>query len=119
MHFGRRRESSRRNGEQLLDARVQLRGRRKQTVFLCSRLRRKAVRNFLLDHEDNGFKIFSILEQSQKNIRRDEVRQIANNSDPLGRLLHAGAAASGLWAEQRVEVNRENIAFDALYVGCE
>src|SRR5208283_946846 len=86
MHFRRGGKGSGRQGEKLLDAGVKLRGGGEQSVVAAAGFGGNAIGNLALHEDDDGLKVFRILEQAEKDVGGDVVGKVADD-------LH------GLWTE--------------------
>src|SRR5271168_4375477 len=117
MHLRRRGKRPRRQGEKFLDAGVELRGGRKQSIVAGAGLGRDAVRNLALYQDYDGLKIFRVVEQAQQNFGSDVVGKVADDLAWLGLELDAGTAQPRLGAEQGIEVDRENVSLDDFDTG--
>ena len=80
MHFGRRGKGAGREGEEFFDASVELGGGGEQTVVAAAGFGGDAIGNLALYQDDEGFKIFGVIEEAQQNIGSDVVRKIADHS---------------------------------------
>ena len=117
MHLGRWRKCSGRQGEEFFDAGIELRGGGKQSIIAAARPGGNTIGHFALHQDDDGLKVFGIVEQAQQNVRSDVVRKIADDLRRIGAELDAGTAQAGLGAEQGIEIDGENISFDDLDIG--
>src|SRR5437868_6634696 len=116
IHLGWRIEGAGRQGEQQLNLRIKLRCRGKQAVFPSARLGGETFGYLPLHHHYGDVEVLVELEHSKQNVRRNVIRQVADQVD-LGRGLHQSwSAHSRLRTEHRAEVNGEHIAFNDLHI---
>src|SRR6185312_4122126 len=85
-----------------------------QTVVANSGRGGDAVRNLLLHHDDNGFKIGMILKQVEQDVGGDEVGQVADQAGLFGHVDDARMVHSGTRAEHGAEVNGDYVALNNL-----
>ena len=117
MHFGRRGEGSGRQGEEFLDAGVELRGGGKKSVVAGAGLGGDAISYFALYQNDDGLKIFGVVEQAQQNFGGDVVRKIADDLHRLGRNSIPGRRRPGFGPNKESKSIGENVSLDDLDVG--
>ena len=116
--LGWRRECFWRQGEELLDAGVQLRGYREQAVVARAGWCGDAVGNLTLDHHDGAVDDWMRGEEVKQDIGCDVVRQIADDEEtgrPLG-------VCGRLWLQvrflgQRGEIGGEDVLAEDGYAG--